>query len=279
MKKLFLISGILMIAVSCNKEDVSQVIASGQQEIVVAVDDSSMDVSVQTRTNAVSSLPSSLYLAGTTGTDSQQVNKWDSQSKTVSSGKINTGYYQTATATAYNYYLSNLSMTFGASGCTVSADGSKIDAIAGITKGSTSINPSVVMDHIFARTGTISCTSANGYTISGLSYRLTSKGANTGTKGTYNIYTKAWSGVTALSATTFNSSSDLYLIPGVYTLTVSGTESKGDFSKSFSASTEVTLVAGKVNNISASRTSSGASGITVSVTLNEWGSTTLTPSI
>ena len=280
MKKLFFAFGILTLAVACNKEAAPQAaVSSDPKEIVVLVDDGSMDVSVATRTTAVSTLPGKLYFAGTTGSDSNQGDKWSSHEKSVSSGKIATGYYQTATATAYNYYLSNLPMTFSKSGCTISADGSSIDAIAGITKASTSTEPSVVMDHIFARTGTISCSSANGYTLSGLTYKLTSKGSNTGTKGTYNVYSKSWSGATALSATTFTSSSDLYLIPGDYTLTVSGTESLGDYSKSFSASTDITLVAGKVNNISAKRTSSGAAGITVTVTLNPWGTNSITPSI
>lgn len=278
MKKLFFAISIFTLAVSCNKDDVSQLHNSDSGEIIITVDDSSLDVDVQTRTSAESSLPSKLYLGGTTGT-STQTSKWASHEVSVSSGKINTGYYQTATATAYNYYLSNVNMDFTQSGLTVSADGSSKDVIVGVTKASDSTTPSVTMDHVFARTGSVSCSSANGYTLSGLSYKLASKGSLTGTKGTYNIYTKGWSSVTALSTTTLTGSSDLYLIPGVYTLTVSGTESLGDYSKSFSASADITLVGGKVNNISAKRTSSGAQGITVSVSLNPWGTNSITPNI
>ena len=282
MKRTFIILVSFAALVSCSKEidDVkvpNQIADDG--EIVIMLEDGSMDIDVTTKTTAVSSIPSSLYFAGTTGTGTSQTNKWSSTSKTVSSGKITTGYYQTATATAYNYYLSNLAMTFAASGCTITADGTSIDAIVGVTKASTSTTPSVTLNHIFARTGSISCSSSNGYTLSNVTYKLKSKGSTTGTKGTYNIYNDSWSSVTALSETAITSSSDLYLIPGVYTITVSGTEKLGDFSHTFTGSADITLAAGKQNNITISRSSSGAQGITVSVSLTAWGTNSVSATI
>ena len=283
MKKLSFVLGILSFAaISCNKDMAPQTEASKSGEIILTVEDGGIDVSVNTKATAITSVPTTLYFSATTGTGTSQGSKWNSESKSVSSGKVNTGKYQTATATAYNYYLSNYkTMNFNDSGVTIAIDNTE-DYVAGVTKASTSTSPSLVLNHVFARTGTISCSSANSpaYTLSNLSYKLTSKsGSNTGTKGTYNIYNDTWSNCTALSATSVTSSSDLYLIPGTYTLTVSGTESLGDYSKSFTASADVTLVAGQVNNISAKRTSSGATGITVSVSLNPWGTNNITPSI
>ena len=279
MKKtiLFTILICLITSISCNKDILE--IGANIPEIVINVVEGSITADVTTKTTAVSSIPSSLYFAGTTGTGTSQTNKWSSTSKTVSSGKITTGYYQTATATAYNYYLSNLAMTFAASGCTITADGTSIDAIVGVTKASTSTTPSVTLNHIFARTGSISCSSSNGYTLSNVTYKLKSKGSTTGTKGTYNIYNDSWSSVTALSETAITSSSDLYLIPGTYTLTVSGTETLGDFSHTFTASTDITLTAGKINGIAVKRTGTGATQIVVTTTLNSWGTTTLSPTI
>lgn len=280
MKRIFGFFAILsFVAISCNKDNIQQNIMSAPEEIVITVDGGSLDADVQTRTTALSSVPTSLYFGTTTGSGSAQVLKWDSQSKSVSSGKMSTGYYQTATPTAYNYYLANSAMTFGSSGFSVTVDGTKTDAIVGKTMNTNSVAPSVAMNHIFARLGSLSCTSSNGYSLSGLSYKLKSKDSTTGTKGTYNIGTGAWSGTTTLSEQTVTSSSDLYLVPGTYTLTVSGTESLGDYSHTFSASTDVTLTGGKINAIAAKRTGTGAQGITVSVTLASWGSTTLTPSI
>ena len=280
MKRIFAFFAILsFVAISCNKDNIQQNIMSAPEEIVITVDGGSLDADVMTKTTAVSSVPSSLYMAGSTGSGSSQSSKWASTSKSVSSGKMTTGYYQTASATAYNYYLSNVNMNFTSSGFTIVADGSTIDAIAGVTMASNSTAPSVAMNHIFARLGSLSCSSSNGYSLSGVTYKLKSKDSTTGTKGTYNIATGAWSSTTTLSEQTVTSSSDLYLVPGTYTLTVSGTESLGDYSHTFSASTDVTLTGGKINAIAAKRTGTGAQGITVSVTLASWGSTTLTPSI
>ena len=121
--------------------------------------------------------------------------------------------------------------------------------------------------------------SCSGYTLTNVTYKLKSKGTTTGTKGTYNIYSGSWSSTTALSETTITSSSDLYLIPGTYTLTVSGTRTKGDFTNTFSGSVDINIVAGKTHAISATITGDPAVQIVVSTTLTAWSSTTLTPSI
>ena len=278
MKRILLILTSFAVITACNKE-LSSSDFQEPQEIVINIDGTQIEADVTTKTTAVSSVPSKLYFAGTTGSSTSQTSKWTSVEKTVSSNKISTGYYQTATATSYNYYLSNCAMTFSASGCTISADGSTNDVIAGVAKSSTSTTPSVTLDHVFARTGTLSAT-CSGYTLSNLSYKLKTNGTNTGTKGTYNIYTGAWSSTTTLSEQTITNSSDLYLIPGSYTLTISGTRSKGDFSKSFTGSVPVTLVGGKINNISATITGGDqATEIIISTSLTAWGTTTLNPSI
>lgn len=278
MKRILLILTSFAVIIACNKE-LSSSDFQEPQEIVINIDGTQIEADVTTKTTAVSSMPSKLYFAGTTGSSTSQTSKWTSVEKTVSSNKISTGYYQTATATAYNYYLSNCAMTFSASGHTITADGTSLDVIAGVAKSNTSTAPSVTLDHVFARTGTLSAT-CSGYTLSNLSYKLKTNGTNTGTKGTYNIYTGAWSSTTTLSEQTITNSSDLYLIPGSYTLTISGTRSKGDFSKSFTGSVPVTLVGGKINNISATITGGDqATEIIISTSLTAWGTTTLNPSI
>ena len=277
MKKISFVLFALIAVTACNKELCSQE-NSEQQEIVINVDGDGIIADVTTKTSAVTTMPASLYFAGTTGTNTSQTSKWASVSKTVSSNKINTGYYQTATATSYNYYLSNCNMSTAATGCSITADGSSIDAIAGVTKASTSTSPSVTLNHIFGRTGTLSA-SCSGYTLTNVTYKLKSKGTTTGTKGTYNIYSGSWSSTTALSETTITSSSDLYLIPGTYTLTISGTRTKGDFTNTFSGSVDINIVAGKTHAISATITGDPAVQIVVSTTLTAWSSTTLTPSI
>lgn len=265
-----------LVTVSCNKDIVQQPIDSAPREIVLTVDGSGIEADVTTRTTAVSSVPSSLYFAGTTGSNSSQSNKWSCVSKSVSSGKINTGYYQTAYPTTYNYYLSNVSMSYGASGYTISADGTSTDAIAGVTT-SYSSSPSVSMTHIFGRTGSISA-SCSGYNVSNLSVTIKSN-SGAGYKGTYNIYSGTWSSVTALSSTALTSSSDLYLVPGSYTITASATRSKGDYSGTVSGSTTISLAAGKIHDIEIVFTGDPAQPITISVTLIPWSTTTVTGTI
>ncbi len=279
MKKFFaFLSIITLLSVSCNKEDIKQSISSEPEEIVLTVDGSGIEADVVTRVTAQSSVPSSLYFAGTTGR-STQTSKWapSDTKKTVSSGKISTGYYQTATPTAYNYYLSNAKMTFTSSGCTVSADGTSTDVIVGVAKASTSTTPSVAMTHIFGRTGSISG-SCSGYSISNLSVTIKSN-SGAGYKGTYNIYTGTWSSVTSLSSTTLTSSSDLYLVPGSYTITASATRTKGDYVGTVSGSTSVTLSAGKIHDIAIVFTGDPAQPINISVSLAAWSTTTVTGTI
>ena len=251
------------------QEDTQSVKGGGQGETVYR-DPDGFAVSVEsvpygslseTRATALAALPSTLYWEGTTGTWKSETLKWASASKAVSSGKISTGRYQTATPTAYNYYVSSLPVTFGSGGSTIAATNAT-DVIAGCTTAATtSTGPSVAMSHIFARTGSLTLNTQTGFTLSGVSWKIESTTGSGGTAGTYNIATKAWSGLTALAQRTVTSSSDLYLVPGTYRLTVSYTLTASGRSQSFTRTCSVSLTAGKVHNITAT-----ATGGTLSVT-------------
>lgn len=279
MIRLFFTYLLALIAITACQKDFLEASSSGQ-EIILSVEGSEMDTYPATKVTAETSVPSSLYFAGTTGT-STQTSKWapSSTKKTVSSGKISTGYYQTATPTAYNYYLSNRSMTFTTSGCTISASGLLYDVVVGIAKGSKSASPTIELKHIFARTGEVNVTSTNGYTLSNL-YVYIQSNTGGGTGGTYNIYTGQWSDISAGSEMNLDSSSDRYLIPGSYKITVSCKRTKGTFSDTFNGSVDVTLYEGYINNISISLTGDPAVPIKASTSITPWGTTTLsgTPS-
>ena len=68
----------------------------------------------------------------------------------------------------------------------------------------------------------------------------------------------------------------MYLVPGSYTLTVSYTLTKGDWTQNFTKSASVTLVGGKINNISGTASGGNASEISLSVSLTPWGSNNIT---
>ena len=259
-------------AVSCSKpaELISRQETSAPGEIVIGVgEDFSAEVS--TKATAITSVPSTLYWGATTGTSSES-SKWAATSASVSSSKINTGHYQTASPTAYNYYVANQSFSVGAT-TSMTVANNNTDVIAGRTAASSSLTPSVTLGHIFARTGTLTANAPSGYTISGVSWKIVGKSDINGTAGTYNMTSGAWSAAsTKLSSeTSLTSSSDMYLIPGTYTIKVTYTLSKGEWSSTATKSADVTLVQGKINNITGTVNNlGGASEIVLSLSVSDW---------
>lgn len=261
---------ILGFAASCAKSVEPE--NQNPKEIVLCVGDDTIDMQVQTKTSAITSVPSTLNYSMTTGTIGSETSKIESASGNVGSGKIATGVYQSLTPTSYNYYVSNAAITFAASGSTISAVNTT-DVIAGkVTSKET--NPSVKLDHIFARTGTLTLNSQSGYALNNVSWSIESSSAGTG--GIYNIANGRWSSVTKLSSTAITKDSDMYLVPGDYTLSVTYTLSKGDWNQTFNKKATVTLVAGKVNNITGTASGGNASEISITVTLTEWGTNNIT---
>ena len=264
-----------LLTLSCQKNVQNTDPASG--EIILTVNADELGTDVDTKTTAVNSLPASLYWGATTGSGSESA-KWASASGTVSAGKISTGKYQTATPTTYNYYVSNVSMSVGAN-TSVSATGgmSGTDVICG-RAASSSATPSVTLNHVFARTGSITTTCANG-SLTSLSYTIKAKGANTGTSGTYNLRTGAWSSTSGLSSdTAITGSSDMYVIPGSYTIAVTATYTRGNYVVTKTMSGDVTLTGGKINNISLTWPDGGTE-IKVTVTLTAWSSQNVASSL
>lgn len=277
-KTILIISAALLALCSCSKEAaVPQ--DSAPKEIVLNVASDQLDVEVSTKVvEAITSMPSTLYWSATSGAfKSSESSKWSSASASVSSNTIATGKYQTATATSYNYYVANQAITFAATGSTLTVANNSNDIIAGCTSSATtSTTPSVSLNHVFARTGTLTCNTQSGYTISGVSWKITGSGDVNGTAGTYNIATGSWTAASTKlsSATDISSSSDMYLIPGTYTMTVTYTLSKGgsgEYSQTFTKSGSVTLVQGKVNNLTCTAIGGNASDINISVSLEPWG--------
>lgn len=233
-------------------------------EIFLVVGDD--DINVDTKTTAVTAVPSTLYWGATTGSGTESA-KWSTASSSVSSSKISTGKYQTYSPTTYNYYVSNVNFTTNGDS-SVSASNTT-DVVCGRTS-TNSTTPSVTLNHIFARTGSFTMNTQSGYTISNVSWTI----SGAGTAGTYSMKNGTWSGLTALGETSVGSGSDLYLVPGTYTIKCSYTLTKGDWSASFTKSASVTLVAGKINNITGTASGGAATEIVISVSLTAWSSET-----
>ena len=274
---LILFPAVLVAAAACNKAEIPASPEAGREQIILSVADDTIEMDVQTKTTAITSVPSSLYFSMTTGAaGASETSKKASASAGVSSSKISTGVYQSVTPVSYNYYVANSNISFGATGSTVTVSNTA-DAIAGKTAGSSSTSPSVTLNHLFARTGALTLNTQSGYDISNISWKIASKSGGTGgTAGTYNIASNVWTGVTALASQTVTSSSDLYCVPGVYTVTVSYTLTKGEWSSSFTKSADVTLVAGSVNSITGTASGGNASEISITVSLTPWSTNSIT---
>lgn len=273
MKKfsVFIIAAVAALSfVSCQKNDRLPNDSEGQ-EIVLNFGDS---FDVETKASAVTSLTSA-YWGASTGTSTESV-KWSTASASVSSGKISTGKYQTASPTSYNYYVAN--QTFTVAGDMTVADNSN-DIVAGRLAASTSTAPSVTLNHIFSRINTLTANAPSGFTISGISWKITGYSTVNGTAGTFNMKSQSWTSASTkiASATNISTGSDMYVIPGEYTFTVSYTLTKGDWSKSFTKSGRVTLTGGKINNISTTvpdptGSTGGPEQIVLTVTITAWTS-------
>ena len=263
--------------VSCNK-DGGSVEPQAKGEIVFDFSNS-FEASVTTKATPINAVPSSLFWCATTGTrgNSAEAKKWDmnaATAKAVSANKLATGQYQTATPTAYNYYVANLALTAPATGnVTMTVPNNNIDAIAGWVASSSSSAPAINLQHVFARTGTLTMAAQDGYEISNVSWKIVGTGAINGTAGVFNLSTGSWASASTklTTKTDITSSSDFYYLPGGYSLECTYTLTKGGYTQTFTKSATVDLVMGKINHIKGKASGGSATEITLEITLEDWG--------
>ena len=239
--------------------------------------------SVQTKAaSAVTSLSSFNVncITGTAGSaESSVFNVAFSGTTTYTGGK-----FWPSTNPSYKFYASNVAMTPAAGGPTIAAANTTDIVCAALLSPTYKASNTLTFNHIFARLGTCKIAAPDGYTVSGLSVKVTPN-----VSGTYNLFAgngktdgTGWSAKTPGSETVIASAlnstanNDIYLVPGSYTLTASYTLSMGDYSESFTKSSTVALVAGKVNNISATLPAGSASGIQFTVSVTPWSDNNIT---
>ena len=245
----------------------------GQKEVAFRVQDEA-----DTKVTPVSSLSNAYWCTttgGNAGGGSTEYEEWNAGGGSpnysdVSAGVIYTGkYVNSNNPGARNYYCSNVS--FNASTRSFSAS-NDTDIIAGRTFGSASTSPSVNLLHIFARMGTLTMNPQAGYTIDNISWTIQGYSGSYGTSGTYNIQTSSWSGCSGLtSATPISSGSDLYLIPGTYHFSCSYTLHRGGMEQDVTATANITIQRGMVNNITATAVGGSIISTTFSVSVSDWG--------
>ena len=159
----------------------------------------------------------------------------------------------------WNFYASNLPLTFNAAGTTVSASNG-IDVVSAyLTDGTYLAQNTFVFEHIFARLCDVTVSAVEPYTVSDVSIFIIPK-----TGGTFNIRTGSWSDVSSGSPVNIagvspgTKSNDIFLVPGAYSLSAAWTVSSGNFTDSYAdICVDVELVAGKRNHILVSLGSAG----------------------
>ena len=227
-----------------------------------------------TKTSAVTQL-SNVFWGTTTGGNNEgsipETLEWAASSASVTGQTVSTGRYLDAgDPGTRNYYVSNVDFTLG-SAAMLNASNS-IDIVAGRVFDCSTSTPSVTLHHIFARLGALTLNPPAGYTISGISWWLRGKTQPYGTEGCYNLTDGSWSACSGLaSATPVSSGSDLYLIPGTYTLLCQYTLSRYGQSQVVSAQAEVTLQEGKIHHITGTAVSSSLIHLVLSVDIVPWG--------
>lgn len=262
----------LGLLLSCDKQP--DIVESGDvRQICFQIEDDSIDMDVLTKATAVTNLTSVNWqcLNGA-------VNVHSPANYAVSDGSVATGHFWPAGGATYNYRASNNRFSDtgqlyqGDSGTNTTLDNSK-DVVVGTASGVTDNSCIITLDHIFARTGTLSATLSDGsYTLDSCTWEIVRSSSAEGTGGSYTIGT-GWadSGNTGLtSRTAITGGSDMYLIPGTYTVYVSYTYHKDAYSRTHTKHANVTLLANKINNISATLPVAAGTAIQFNVTLTSW---------
>lgn len=240
----------MMALISCQKESLD---ASFDNDISALLSDdeirfSSMDADTKADVTSLSSF-NVMCVTGTMGSsETSQFNKQFTQSGSYYYGSK----YWPSSDAKYGFYASNGTITAASNGAYVSASNSTDVVVAYSAYSASNFKQTIglTFNHIFAKLGYCKVSGPSGYTVSGLSVKMTPY-----VSGYYKIYAGTWSSKTAGSQSTLTTSlnsttsAGTYLVPGAYTLTLAYTLTKDSYTETFSKSVSVTLVAGKTNNI------------------------------
>ena len=281
MKKIFYLMAAFaaLSLVSCNKAEFENT-SSKLSEMTFSVAGEGLDIAV-TKAAAVTDFDlTSVYWGATAGTLGSDTEEYAPVSLSVSDGNVSTGNYWPAESIAYNYYVSNVAYSWDASNhkAIIANASNETDIVAAVASASYKSSPKVTLEHIFARTGSLTLEPKDGYDLVGDAVWKIKSNTDAGVSGTYDIGAKAWSNVEALSQQVFTSSSDLYLVPGSYNVEITYTLKKDAFEQQYTKSANVTLGGGVVNNIKATAHTGNddPSEITLSVEVKDWEENNIT---
>ena len=227
------------------------------KEIVFGISSNATKVTEVTTANLTS-----FYVLATQTSGGTETDYWGGQATaTKSCDDYLTGKYWTEDGDPeLHFYASNASLTFSASGPTVTADGSQDVVVAYKESSSYKARNALTFSHIFSRVGNVTLETQSGYELSAVSATL----KDAVTSGTYNLKTGIWVstgtpvdvplGTFSGSTSAQTSGNDLYVVPGTYSISVNYTLTKNGVSTSFSKTGTVVISFGKNNTITAEST-------------------------
>ena len=270
------LAAVSVAGVSCLQLEQPVLIDSNSGNEIVFLADN-IPAEVQTKATAVTEsdlITNGFRASCVTGSAGSDAAVWNNIDFAKSGTYWKGGKYWPTSNPSYRFYAvypKSYSMTAAAAGATISASNAHDIVCAYASSSTYKTANTLTFNHIFARLGSVTVNAGSGYTVSGITITITPK-----TGGTYNLRTGAWSSTTSGSATSIanstpgTKSNDIYLVPGSYTLTASWTAANAPYSQSFSGKTvDVTLVAGKTNNITCTLTGNGTD-IEFGVSLTAW---------
>lgn len=232
---------------------------TAQDGIVLFQADGISAADFTTKTTAVdlASIQSDGFNVSATKGAGPEVSVWGSTAFAYNDGKWAGDKWWPVEDQGYHFYASNAALTNTGSGATVSASNAT-DVICAFLDNPTfrSVN-TLSFQHIFARVGTVTVEERDDCTISPVQVSFTPR-----TGGTYDIRSGAgcvngsrgWSNVTEGTVTVIadkvgDNDLNLYVVPGVYSVTAKWTATKGDYTASFEVTKDITFLAGKLNKL------------------------------
>lgn len=258
------LAALLLGFVSCNKE--LSVDEPSSSEICFAAENASFTAEVRTKastgTSEVTSL-SSFKVSAVTGAAGSESSVWNNVIFS-GSGDYTAGKVWPASDPLYGFYATNCigDMSFNASGTTISVTNTHDVVCAYLPSSRVTYKSKNLLsfEHVFARISTVMVIEESGYTISSVSMTITPK-----TGGTYNLRTGAgatddtgWSLLTVgepvtIASSTGANSNDVWLVPGIYSVTAGwvATQSDGSSITYTGKTVDLVITRGKRNAITA----------------------------
>ena len=241
-----------------------------------------MDLSVTTRATPVTDL-SSFNVIAVTGAAGSQSDYWGEVVEATQSGSsyLTGKYWASSDPNITGFYASNADMSFDAAGPSITVSNANTDVVCAYNSSPTYGTSNVLeFEHVFARLGTITFNTQEGYE---LQAGVTAQIYDYCNSGTYNLRTKEWSNKGAYGYTPYhyalsvnNSTQDLWILPGTYVVAFWYTLIKGDYHKFMYKFANVTLEAGKVNNLTVTAVGGDAEEIMLDVSVTPWESKNIT---